>query len=460
MEYYLSIDLGATSGRHIISHLDGDRLVTEEVYRFQNGAKIKNGYMTWDHEEIFSHVISGMKRCAEIDKIPSYMAIDTWGVDYVLLDGADRIIGDSIAYRDSRTNGMDRKLAEYISESELYKRTGIQKQLFNTIYQLLSENITHPDRLRTAESFLMMPDYLNFRLTGVKHQEYTMATTTQLVNIGSADWDRKLISLIGLPDKLFGKLSMPGDTVGKLCEDIAKEIGYDLTVLHCASHDTASAVLAIPTNSDNAAYLSSGTWSLIGIETKNPFNDETSMRLNYTNEGGYDHRYRYLKNIMGLWMISSIKRELKDRYSYGDLADMARENSAFPLRIDVNAPVFLAPASMIGAIKSKLGINASLGEIVSCVYHSLADEYAKSLNELSARKTASLDALHIIGGGAKDIYLSELTAKRAGIPVYAGPTEATAIGNTIAQMLRTGLFTTLSDARECVFRSFDVKKIK
>lgn len=459
MEYYLAVDIGASSGRHMLCSLSDGKLTAEEVYRFKNGASQKGGYAVWDHEGLVREVIAGMKKCAELGKIPSYMAIDTWGVDYALLDGNDRIIGDTIAYRDKRTNGMDKELEKLISSDELYKRTGIQKQLYNTIYQLLSVNLTHPEWLASAETMLMTPDYLNFRLTGVKHQEYTMASTSQLLSLETNGWDYDLIKALGFPEKLFTKLYLPGETVGKLSSEIADEIGYDLTVLHAASHDTASAVLAMPSTSEDAVYLSSGTWSLIGIETAVPHSDELSKQLNYTNEGGYGYRYRYLKNIMGLWIIQSIRHELGDEYSFNDLSNMADAAKDTKYRINVNDWDFLAPDSMIDTVKAHIGVeNVSVGELIACVYHSLADSYAESFAELSERKGKKLTALHIIGGGSKDSFLNSLTAEKTGVTVISGPTEATAIGNVISQMLGTKAFSSLDEARRCVYASFPVKE--
>ena len=264
--YYLAVDIGASSGRHILGWIENGKIHLEEVYRFPNGTTLKNGHQCWDHEGLVENVILGLKRCAEIGKIPSYLGIDTWGVDFLLLDGEGKVIGDSVGYRDSRTDGMDEKVYERIPEADLYARTGIQKQIYNTVYQMMALKQQNPEQLESAQSFLMMPDYLNYCLTGVCHQEYTNATTGQLVNIKTGEWDLELIERLGYPTRLFGKLSMPGESVGSLRPEIVERIGYDLQVMHPASHDTGSAVLAVPTNSDNAIYLSSGTWSLMGVE--------------------------------------------------------------------------------------------------------------------------------------------------------------------------------------------------
>lgn len=458
--YYLAVDIGASSGRHILGSVENGKIMLEEVYRFQNGMIEKNGHLCWDHEALAANVIAGMKKCAELGRIPSYMGIDTWGVDYVLLDAEGHVLGDAIGYRDARNGRAMADVDAIISQKELYERTGIQRLDYNTVYQLMADKRERPDILAAADKLLMIPDYLGFVLTGVAHQEYTNATTGSLVNLKTGEWDMEVIERLGYPKKLFGKLSMPCDVLGTLRDEIKNEVGYDITVIHPASHDTGSAVLAMPTNSENAIYLSSGTWSLMGIERKTPDASVASMEKSFTHEGGVNKRFRYLTNIMGLWIIQSIKKELGGKYSFNDLCDMAMKVGDTEYRINVNDSRFLAPKSMIGAINEACGTaDMPLGELVCCVYHSLADYYAKAIADLKKLTGKPLDALHIIGGGSKDSYLSELTAARLDIPVYAGPTEATAIGNILAQMLSTGVFSSIPEAREAVFNSFDVKKI-
>jgi len=459
--YYLAVDIGASSGRHILAHLENGKLQLEEVYRFPNGGTDKNGLLCWDHEGLFQNILAGMKKCKEIGKTPSFMGIDTWGVDYLLLDENDKVVGDSICYRDSRTEGMFEKVYEIIPEQELYERTGIQMAIHNTIYQLMAHKLYLPEQLQRAQSLLMMPDFLGFRLTGVKHQEYTNATTSQLINIETGTWDYEMIERLGFPARLFGPLSMPGTTVGKLLPQIAEQVGYDLTVLHPASHDTASAVLAVPTNSDNIAFLSSGTWSLMGFESLTPVYSEQSREMNFANEGGFNKRYRVLTNIMGLWLIQSVKKELKDQYSFSELSDMAREYENSAPTLDVDDPSFIMPKSMIGAIRAYCGKeDMCLGEVVASIYRGLAQRYAKAIRDITELTGKTPDALHIIGGGSKDSYLNELAARLCGIPVYTGPTEATSIGNILSQMLGQGVFASVAEARNCVFDSFEVKKVE
>ena len=458
--YYLAVDIGASSGRHILGHVEDGRIVLEEIYRFQNGMTERNGRKCWDHESLVANVIAGMTKCREIGKVPDCMGIDTWGVDFALLDENGDLIGDFVGYRDSRTDGMDALVEGIVSPSELYQRTGIQKQIFNTVYQLMAVKEQAPKELALAESLLMMPDYLNYRLTGVKHQEYTNATTSGLVNVKSGEWDTELLKTLGYPQKLFGTLSMPGETVGTLLPEIAAEIGYDLTVLHAPSHDTASAVLAVPIQSQNAAYISSGTWSLLGTEKTEATVTDVARGYNFTNEGGYEKRYRFLKNIMGLWIIQSIKKEA-GKYSFAELCDMARIVGETDLRIDVNDKAFLAPKSMTEAIRAYCNRpELPLDEMLCCVYHSLAESYAQAIKELTDCVGFAPDALHIVGGGSKDDYLNELTAKACGIPVLTGPTEATAIGNLLCSMLAYGEFASVGEARAAVAKSFDIQTIK
>ena len=298
-KYYLAVDIGASSGRHMLAWMADGRMHLEEIYRFPNGMENVDGTLCWNVRRLFDEIKNGLKKCKESGKIPAFIGIDTWAVDYVLLDGRDRILGHTAGYRDSRTKGMDEKVCETISPSALYKRTGIQKQIFNTIYQLTAVRQSRPEDLEKAESMLMMPDYFGFLLTGVKKMEYTNATSTQLISPVTNDWDYELIDMLGLNPRMFRPVSMPGTVVGNFTAEVQKEVGFDCTVVLPATHDTGSAVLAVPAQGDDAIYISSGTWSLMGIERKEADCSMKSMQANFTNEGGYGHRFRYLKNIMG-----------------------------------------------------------------------------------------------------------------------------------------------------------------
>lgn len=460
-KYYLAVDIGASSGRHMLASMKDGKMQLEEVYRFPNGMDNKNGTLCWDVDRLITEIKNGLKKCKEIGKIPVSMGIDTWGVDYVLLDKDDHILGDTVGYRDSRTEGMDEKVYEVIPQDDLYARTGIQKQIFNTIYQLMAVKQSHPEYLEQAETILMIPDYFNFLLTGVKMNEYTEATTGQLISPKTNDWDYELIDMLGYNSKMFRPVSMPGTVVGDFTEDVQKEVGFNCTVVLPATHDTGSAVLAVPTNDDDAVYISSGTWSLMGIERKEADCSMESMKANFTNEGGYDHRFRYLKNIMGLWMIQSVKKEFTEDLSFAEICEMASKET-IPSIVDCNDDCFLAPESMIEAVQkfcrdTDQPVPETVGEISSVIYNSLAKCYGDTVEEIEAITGKKYSTIYVVGGGSNAGYLNELTAKYTGRKVSAGPSEATAIGNIIVQMLHDGVFASLPEARTCVKESFDVK---
>lgn len=459
--YYLAVDIGASSGRHIIAHIEDGKMILEEVYRFANGMKEVDGHLIWDTEHLFNEIVNGLKKCGETGKAPSYMGIDTWGVDYVLLDENDEIVGRTYGYRDIRTEGMDEEVYRIIPEKELYARTGIQYAILNTIYQLMAVKKQEPENLKKAKRMLMMPDYFNFLLTGVKRSEYTNATTTQLINPDTKDWDRGLIEMLGLPQEIFGSVVRPGSYVGRLRPEIKEKIGYDLTVLLPGTHDTASAVAAVPTQDDNVLYISSGTWSLMGTELFTANCSEAGYEANLTNEGGMDYRFRFLKNIMGLWMIQSVKAEFEKDWSYGDLCAEAAKESISSI-VDCNDHRFFAPKSMIAAVKefcAETGqeVPETDAQIASVIYNSLADCYAKTIEGIRGITGISYDRIHVVGGGSNAAYLNEVTAKRTGLDVIAGPGEATAIGNIAVQMIYTGDFANLKEARACIAASFDLK---
>lgn len=461
--YFLAVDIGASSGRHMLGHLEKGRLVLEEIYRFENGMKQTKEGLCWDIPALFQEIKTGIRRCGELGKIPVSMGIDTWAVDYVLLDEQDQILGDTFGYRDSRTAGMDEEVYRLIPEKELYQRTGIQKQIFNTVFQLMAVKKAHPEYLEQARTFLMLPDYFHFLLTGEKRSEYTNATSTQLVNAETKDWDDEVISRLGYPREMFLPLSQPGTQVGVFTKEIEKEVGFSCQVVLPATHDTASAVMAVPCQEDNCLYISSGTWSLMGTENKKAICTEESRQKNFTNEGGYDFRYRYLKNIMGLWMIQSVRHEEKDQYSFAQLCEMADECSDFPSRVFVNAQEFLAPESMTEAVrqyceKSGQRVPETTGELAAVIYQSLAKCYGETVQEIEQLTGEHYDTIHIVGGGANADYLNRLTASQSGRQVLAGPSEATAIGNLMAQMIGKGEFAGLMQARACVAESFPIRE--
>ena len=467
MKYHLAVDIGASSGRHILGHVEQGRIVLEEVYRFENGPKKRGGRLCWDFDALAREVVNGLKACAKLGKVPATLGVDTWGVDFALVDREGRVLGDTVAYRDSRTQGMDALVEELIPAQELYRRTGIQKQSFNTIYQLMAVKRQSPELLEQAHRLLLVPDYLHYTLTGVMSNEYTEASTSGLVSAAAKDWDRELLRLLGFPQKLFGTLSLPGTALGGLRPALREELGFDCQVVLPASHDTGSAFLAVPAGEGASVTLSSGTWSLLGVELETPVTTPESRAANFTNEGGYQYRFRYLKNIMGLWMTQNLRREMAENGQlpgFGELSRLAREAADFPGRVDVDDPSFMAPESMSAAVRAyceRTGqpVPQSPGELLSCVYHSLAQCYAQSVRQLERLTGRSFQAVHIVGGGSQDAYLNQLTASATGLPVYAGPTEGTALGNLLVQMIAQGEFASLQEARDAIRASFAVKEV-
>lgn len=462
MQYYLAVDIGASSGRHILSHLENGKIILEEIYRFSNGMVEVDGEKVWDSQKLFEDILTGMKKCYELGKIPVSMGIDTWAVDFALLDKEDHLIGKTVGYRDGRTKGMDQEVYKVISQDELYERTGIQKQIFNTIYQLMAVKMKKPQELADAKTMLLIPDYFNFLLTGRKVTEYTNASTTQLLHPETKEWDLELIDMLGFPRDIFTEIKLPGTIVGELTEEIQKKVGFCCKVVLPATHDTGSAVVAVPSNEEDVLYISSGTWSLMGTELKEAICTKESMEKNLTNEGGYDYRFRYLKNIMGMWMINSAKKEIADDMSYADICAMASKTTIASI-VPANDDRFLAPKNMTEEVKaacreSGQQVPEGIAEVAAVIYHSLAKCYADTMNEIEEITGKNYDCIHIVGGGSNAVYLNELTAKACGKTVYTGPTEATAVGNVAVQMIAAGELADLKSARECIFHSFKINK--
>ena len=411
-------------------------------------------------------IVDKVKKISEeIGKIPVSMGVDTWGVDFVLLDKDDKVLGNTVGYRDHRTEGMDEEVYKTISLKDLYARTGIQKAIYNTVYQLMAVKKKHPEYLEQAETLLHVPDYFHFLLTGEKTCEYTEATTGQLVCPTTKDWDYELIDMLGYPRKIFQKLIMPSTSIGHLTDAVKEAVGFDLEVVAPATHDTGSAVLAVPANDDDFIYISSGTWSLMGIERKEADCSEKSCEMNFTNEGGYAGRFRYLKNIMGLWMIQSVRHEFDDAYSFAQICEMAEEAKDFPSRVNANDECFLSPENMTKEVQDycrRTGqqVPETLGEIATVIYTSLADCYAKIAKEIEEMTGRTYSRIHIVGGGSNAGYLNELTAKATKKEIHAGPGEATAIGNITAQMLKAEEFKTIEEARTTIHESFGIKVYK
>lgn len=453
MNYYLAIDIGASSGRHILGYIDNGRLKLEEIHRFENYITNQNSTLVWDIEHLVNEVKKGIAKCKEIGKIPCTVAIDTWGVDYVLLDESKKEIKPCYCYRDSRTNAVVDEVESLVSPAQLYAKTGIQKQNFNTIYQLYADKKN--GKLLNAKYFLMMPEYLSFKLTGVCKNEYTNATTTGLVNAKTKTWDNDILSALDLPSELFGALNTPSSLMGDLSADIQKAVGFNCAVLFAPSHDTASAVCACPMQDDDL-YISSGTWSLIGTEITQPILSDNARKLNFSNEGGIDYRFRFLKNYMGMWLFQNIRRNLDKKLSYDDMMNLAKNCGEYKY-FDVNDRTLVVPDNMIDAI-GKLICSDDLGLILNSAYHSLAKSYSEAVSEIEAVTGKRFNAIHIVGGGCQDKYLNILTRDYTGKSVTAGPIEATATGNIVSQIMHDKKIS-LATARDLIKNSFDIKEI-
>ncbi len=431
MKYALAIDIGASSGRHIVGWLEDGQIQTKEVYRFSNGVKMDRDHLVWDIRKLFINVVSGiLEAFRQYPRIES-LSIDTWGVDYVLMRGDQEIL-PCYAYRDSRTEAVIPEVHEKVSFSELYRRTGCQFQPFNSVYQLYAD--LKKGRLDGVTDVLMLPEYLMYKLTGVKTREYTNATTMGLVNAQSGEFDGKILEKLGLPRYLFPKLSQPGKALGLLRPEIAEAVGGNCQVVLCATHDTGSAVEGIPMEG-NELYISSGTWSLLGVKTPKPITDEESEKANYSNEGGVGYN-RYQKNIMGMWLVNELKKELCPDLSFPEIVRKAEESTCDTL-VDANGTEFLAPTSMKAAFdKATGGKLKTTGDYFRCAYCSLAENYHQAIEELEANTGKTCEKLYIVGGGAKNAFLNQLTEAATGKQVIALPMEATAIGNLKMQILK------------------------
>ena len=425
LKYYLAIDIGASSGRHIVGWCESEEICTKEVYRFPNGVTKENGHLVWDIECLYYSVLAGIREAFRLYPKIESLSIDTWGVDYVLLDG-DKEILPVYAYRDSRTEAVIPKVHEIISFSELYSKVGCQFQPFNSIYQLYDDKLK--GRLDKASDMLMIPEYLMYKLCGVKAREYTNATTMGMVN---GEFDLEIAESLAYPLRLFPKLSQPKTVLGDLLPEIQEKVGGNCKVVLCATHDTGSAVEGIPMVG-NHPYISSGTWSLLGVKTPKPITDKGSEEANYSNEGGVGYN-RYQKNIMGMWLVNELQRELCPDIPFPEIVKMAQESTC-EITVDANAQEFLAPESMKAAFDNVTGELESVGNYFRCAYKSLALSYKQAIDELEANTGRKYEKLYIVGGGAKNEFLNRLTEEATGKQVIALPIEATALGNLKIQM--------------------------
>ena len=463
----LAIDLGASSGRGIVGAFDGERLTLRENHRFSNDPVNLCGRLYWDILRIFHEIkLSVQKTVLDGDAVSS-IGIDTWGVDYGLLDRAGRLLSNPVHYRDTRTEGAQELVSRTVPAEELYRVAGIQTLNFNTVYQLAVEREEAPEKLAQAERMLNIPDLLNYFLTGRMANEYTILSTGALLDAKKRDYAWELLDRLGIPRRLFGDVTAPGTDLGALLPQVQGETGKtDAHVLTVASHDTASAVIAVPSEEKDFLYISSGTWSLMGTELSDPLINAESRAANFTNEGGACGTVRFLKNIMGLWIIQESRRQWRREgkdYSFAQMEAWAKESTPFRSLIDVDDSDFATPGDMPEKIRAYCRRTAqpvpeSVGEVVRCIYESLALKYrsvAERVMELMGRRAR---VIHVVGGGTKDRFLSQLTADACGIPVCAGPEEATAIGNLMMQLMAAGEVSDLGQARRVVAASFETKQ--
>ncbi|MFP7484249.1 rhamnulokinase [Priestia filamentosa] len=458
----LAVDIGASSGRLIASYLENGQLKLNEIHRFENKIVRKDDQFCWELDRLFLEIKKGIKKCQGKGLKPESIGIDTWAVDFILLDENEKPLTNSVAYRDSRTDGMMDEVFKIIMKERLYLETGIQFQKFNTIYQLYSIKQNNPEILDKAASFLMIPDYFNYLLTGKKANEYTNATSTQLVNAFTKKWDDEILDQLGIKKEIFQEIHNPKTVLGTLKEDLVEEFGFDMKVILPATHDTGSAVISVP-ELDETIYISSGTWSLIGVENYFPICITKALDYNFTNEGGIDYRYRFLKNIMGLWMIQEVKRNYQDQYSFAELVDLARQVQEFTSTVNVDDPRFLKPENMIEEIQrycqeTNQAIPTTPGEVAKCVYDSLVCSYQQAINQIEEIFERKFEKINVIGGGCQNEMLNQLIADTTKKVVYAGPIEATAIGNIVSQLMAVGGIEDINEARTIVKHSFEVKK--
>ena len=462
---FLAFDLGAESGRGVLGHCDGEKFELEEVHRFPNGGVRVLDSLHWDVLRLWSEMKTALSICAQKGTDLSGIGIDTWGVDFALLDRNDVILGFPYHYRDSRTDGMLEEAFRRLPRATLFERSGCQFLQINTIYQLLSMVVDESPLLDVAETFLMIPDLFNFWLTGQKVCEFTDATTTQFYDPRRKDWSKEICTPLGLPFEILPEIIQPGTQLGTLLPSVASETGLrEIPVITPACHDTGSAVAAVPAQSEDWAYISSGTWSLMGIEIPKPIVTDRALTLNFTNEGGVEDTFRFLKNIMGLWLVQECRRtwaQAGDEMSYNQMTQLAEASRPFTALIDPDDGIFLPPGDMPSRIvdyckHTSQTPPSDAGEILRCALESLALKYRWVLEKLEAVRGREIDVIHIVGGGAQNQTLCQLTADATGTPVLAGPTEATAVGNIAVQAIACGLIGSISEAREVIHRSFNV----
>ncbi len=454
----LAFDFGASSGRAILGIFDGKKIELKEVHRFGNDPVSINGTVYWDIQRLFFEIKQGMIKAKEAGGFQS-IGIDTWGVDFGLIRKDGTLVENPVHYRDKRNDGMVNKSEKYMSRERLYDITGIQFMDFNTLFQLLSLKENRPYILEEADKLLFTPDLLAYMLTGEKHAEYSIATTSQMVDLKTHDWSEEILSAFSLNRNLLPDIVKTGTVTGTLSDDICEELGLNKAdVIAVAGHDTQSAISATPTSDDDFAFISCGTWSLFGTEVKEPIINEASKKLNVTNEGGYDYSTAFLKNICGLWLIQESRRQWireGNEYSYADLEEKALASEPFKCFIDPDAPEFAPMGNLPQRVKDyckKTGqhVPETVGEIMRCIYESLALKYRLTLEGIEECTGKKYNKLHVMGGGTKDKLLLKMTADSCNIPVYGGPIEATALGNVAIQLMSAGDIKDIKEARKII----------
>ena len=462
---FLAFDLGAESGRGVLGHFDGEQLALNEIHRFPNGGVRVLDSLHWDVLRLWNEMKIALSICGQKGIDLSGIGIDTWGVDFALLGKGDVLLGFPYHYRDSRTDGMLEEAFHRLPQKTLFERSGCQFLQINTLYQLLSLVVHKSPLLDIAETFLMIPDLFNFWLTGQKVCEFTDATTTQFYDPRKRGWSQEICDALDLPSEILPEIVAPGTQIGTLRPSVASETELpEIPVIAPACHDTGSAVAAVPAHGEDWAYISSGTWSLMGIEISEPIITNQALALNFTNEGGVENTFRFLKNIMGLWLVQECRRtwaQAGDEMSYAQMAQLAENAQPFTALIDPDDDTFLPPGDMPSRIvsyceRTEQTPPSDTGEILRCALESLALKYRWVLEKLEAVRGRSIDVIHIVGGGAQNQTLCQFTADATGTPVIAGPIEATALGNIAVQAIACGIIGSISDAREVIRRSFDV----
>lgn len=463
--HFLAFDLGASSGRALLGTLENGKLELTEIHRFKNQMTEVQGSFFWNIFSLFDELKTGLKKCiSEYDIQPDSIGIDTWGVDYALVTPDGYIVGLPFAYRDHRTDTAMDDFFRIMDKKETYSLTGIQFLQFNSLFQLFASVQKNYSGLKAAQSLLFMPDALNYLFSGVKSTEYTIASTSQMLKPGKPEWEDKLFKAAGISKSLFTEITQPGNILGPILPEILEETGSrEIPCIAVAGHDTASAIVSVPVIGENWAYLSSGTWSLLGIESPEPLVSEKTLEMNFTNEGGVQGTTRFLKNIMGMWLIQECKRvwDDEDEISWQEIVDCSNDVEPFRCFINPDDSSFLNPGNMPKAIRKYCEntgqyVPKTKGEIARCIYDSLVLKYRFTIRQIESVTGQKIEKIHIIGGGAHNKMMNQLTADATGIPVFAGPTEATAIGNIMMQAKAMGKVKSLVEIREVVRNSFDV----